>query len=588
MQKQSEDDFYLKRAERISGMVDYTTTNYPHKFHLTHTIEAIQKKYDYIEKNMKVEESVSTVGRIMAIRKFGQLSFYKVCDNGFTIQMVIQRAKINELENKIDNMNLDGKNDSKNKENDVNVNNDKRNIGSDGNRYSYDVSSFADAVEWFKRGDIIGFCGLPGRTKNGELSVFASSATMLSPCLRTLPMEHFGIKEPELIYRKRYLDLILSTDSKARFLIRSKVINYIRNFLNERDFLEVETPMMNLIPGGAAAKPFVTFHNELKLDLFMRISPELYLKQLVIGGLNRVYELGKNFRNEGIDLTHNPEFTACEFYMAYADCTDLIEITEDLLNGMVKSISQTEKISYWPPKRESRPDPIELDFSKPFQKIEIIPELNKQIKNRIKMWTNHFAKNLSGLIPQEKVEKFESPVFLSNFNLLPSNLEEMQDFLLYFIKREDIKSSQPFTLPRILDKLIGEFIEPQCTNPTFLTNHPLVMSPLAKKHRDDPFVTERFELFINGKEICNAYTELNDPFDQQKRFEEQVKDSEKGDDEAMKMDKGFVTALEYGLPPTAGWGIGIDRLVMFLANAANIRDVILFPAMKPEDHEVGK
>ncbi|KAM0675108.1 hypothetical protein GVAV_001450 [Gurleya vavrai] len=507
-----EDSFYNQRSQRVKEDLKNNKVVYPHKYNVTHSVKTLVNLYSSSE-DLPLD-IIKSAGRIMAVRDLGKLQFIKIMDDHFNIQVVVRQNVIKEIPD-------------------------------------------------FKRGDIIGFEGTLGRTKNGEFSIFATGIAILAPCLWTIPIEHFKIKDPELIYRKRYLDLILSSESYNRFITRSKVIKYIRNFLDNRDFLEVETPMMNVIPGGAAAKPFKTFHNELGMDLYMRISPELYLKTLVIGGMSRVYELGKDYRNEGIDLTHNPEFTTCEFYMAYADYNDIMDMTEEMLSGMVKEVLGTNDILYHPMKREQRPDPVKIDFSRPFKRIDIIEELNNQMKLRIENW-------------DEKVD----------FTLKADKLEDQLEFMIEFCKKENIKLNEPKTLPRILDKLIGEYIESQCINPTFVMHHPLAMSPLAKKHRNNPFLTERFELFINGKEICNAYTELNDPFDQKERFEEQVKECEKGDDEAMKMDKGFVTAMEYGLPPTGGWGIGIDRFVMFLTNAANIRDVILFPTLKPEDEKI--
>lgn len=535
-----EDDFHSQRVSKILALQKENSV-YPHKFQYTHTVKQISAIPD--ENHPFV---IHSCGRIMAIRKMGKMNFYKVTDNAVTIQLVIKK--------------------------DHPSTNQAPSIISTKKPVHYESADFNDATDFFKRGDIVGFTGTVGRTRTGELSIFADSITLLTPCLRTLPVEHFGIRDPELIYRTRYLDLIVNNDSRNRFVTRSKVISYIREFLNKREFLEVETPMMNLIPGGAAAKPFMTYHNELKQNFFLRISPELYLKQLVIGGLNRVYELGKDFRNEGIDLTHNPEFTTCEFYMAYANYEDLIEMTEEMLSGVVKSIYNGYKVNHWPMKREERPDPVELDFSRPFKRICIVTELNERIQEKMNLWSC-----------DDSSSKYTNREFIGKFELRGDNLEELLDFLVFFMKKENLKLNEPHTLPRILDKLIGEYIEPQCISPTFVMHHPLVMSPLAKKCSFDEFITERFELFINGKEICNAYTELNDPFDQKARFEDQVAQSEAGDDEAMKMDRGFITALEYGLPPTAGWGIGIDRFVMFLTNAANIRDVLFFPAMKPEE-----
>ena len=502
--------YYEKQCKTIRRQIGEGKNPFPHKFHVSMSVPEFLAKFASLKDGEHLEgENLSVAGRVHTKRASGsKLIFYDIHSEGSKLQVM---AQVN---------------------------------------YSVDPINFASIHQEIHRGDVIGLLGFPGRSKKGELSIFPREFIRLTPCLHMLPRSHFGLKDQEIRYRQRYLDLIMNGPVRNRFYTRTRIINYIRNFLTGHRFLEVETPMMNLIPGGASARPFKTHHNDLKLDMFLRIAPELYLKQLVVGGMDRVFELGRVFRNEGIDLTHNPEFTSCEAYLAYADYSDWMKLTEELLSGMVFELTGGYKIKYHPQGLEG-PE-LEIDFTAPFRRISMIEELEKILKVKL-----------------PEPSKLHTPEANAALDKLCKDL--------------GIDCSAPRTTSRLLDKLVGEYLESQCINPTFICDHPEIMSPLAKSHRSKPGLTERFEMFAAFKELVNAYTELNDPFDQRKRFEQQARDKACGDEEAQILDEAFCVALEYGLPPTSGWGIGIDRLCMFLSDANNIKEVLLFPAMRPQE-----
>ncbi|MBU0455528.1 MAG: lysine--tRNA ligase [Gammaproteobacteria bacterium] len=384
-------------------------------------------------------------------------------------------------------------------------------------------------------GDIVGVEGFVFKTKTGELSIHAETVQLITKSLRPLPDKFHGLQNVETRYRQRYLDLIMNEESRRVFLIKTQIIDGIRDFLKARHFIEVETPIMQVIPGGASARPFVTHHNALDMPLYLRIAPELYLKRLVVGGFERVFELNRNFRNEGISTRHNPEFTMLEFYQAYADYTELMNLTEELLRTLAESILGTTVITY---------QEYTFDWSKPFARMSM----------------------------RDSILHFNPEITAQDIDHLDSARQVAERLHIQFQKHDGLGKLQSL--------IFEETVEHHLIQPTFITEYPYEISPLARRNDQNPFITDRFEFFMASKEIANGFSELNDPEDQADRFREQVKQKEAGDEEAMYYDADYVTALEYGMPPAAGEGIGIDRLVMLMTNSASIRDVILFPHMR--------
>ncbi|KAL0082391.1 protein KARS-1, isoform c [Phycomyces blakesleeanus] len=464
------------------------------------TVKDLSAFDSQLSKGQKADTLVTLAGRVQAKRESSaKLVFYDIIQNGEPIQVVVSRG-----------------------------------------RFEGSFDEFAAANQEVCRGDIVSFTGVPGKTNHGQLSVFVTKdMRVLSPCLHDIPKHE--LKDPEKRFRERHLDMLVNPHVTDIMRTRTKIIRFIRRFLDDRDFLEVETPVLSGKAGGANAKPFETHAHALDMDMQLRIAPELYLKQLVVGGIDRVYEIGKQFRNEGIDADHNPEFTTCEFYQAYGNLESLIQDTETMLSEMVESITGTRIL-------ESHKGEA-ITFDRPFKRINVLDRLETQLG-----------------IP---IAELDGKLGV--------------DTLLQACRELSIPVSRPFTTARILDKLISHLIEPECTQPTFLYNHPIALSPLAKGGVDEKGrrIAARFELFVRGKEIVNAYEELNDPVEQRLRFQQQANDRVDGDDEAPVPDLAFCQALEYGLPPTAGWGMGVDRVVQILTGATHIREVLAFPVMRP-------
>ena len=438
------------------------------------------------------DQPVVLAGRLMTIRSHGKTAFANIRDLSGDIQVYFRHAVLGEDEYK--------------------------------------------HVKMLDMGDIVGVEGHVFKTHMGEITVKVSKLTLLSKSLRPLPEKWHGLKDTELRYRQRYVDLIVNPEVRDTFVKRTQIVAKVREYLNSQKFMEVETPMMHAIPGGAAARPFITHHNALDIDIYMRISPELYLKRLIVGGLERVYEINRSFRNEGIDNRHNPEFTMMESYQAYGNYEDAIRLTENIVAYCAQQVMGTTKITY---------QGTEIDLTPPWNRITM--------SEGIKKYTG---------------EDFDAVETLEEARAIADRL--------------NVEYGPNDGIGKIQNLCFEDYVEENLIQPTFVYGHPKEISPLAKLNREKPLTTERFEAFIYGRELANGFSELNDPIDQKERFEAQLKEREAGDDEAHRMDNDYVTALEYGLPPTAGLGIGIDRLVMFLTDSASIRDVLLFPLMKPE------
>ena len=457
------------------------------KFNRTNTAGEIKANYEQFE-----QKDVTIAGRIIAKRIMGKASFCTIQDCDEKIQSYVS---INDL-----------------------------------GEESY------KAFKTFDIGDIIGITGFVFKTRTEEISVHAKEVTLLTKSLRPLPEKFHGLKDMDLRYRQRYVDLIVNPEVKETFILRSKILKEIRNFMDEKGYMEVETPMLTTVATGDAARPFITHHNTLDLQMYLRIAPELNLKRLIVGGIDKVFEIGKNFRNEGMDIKHNPEFTNMEFYSAYEDYHDMMDMAESLISTVAQKVLGTTKITY---------EGTEIDLTPGWKKITMIDSI----------------KEATGV----------------DFNTIKTDEEAQAIAKEKGVEYEEIKN----TRGHIINEFFETFVEETLIQPTFIMDYPVEISPLTKRKKDQPELVERFELFIGGREYGNAYSELNDPIDQYERFLKQVEAKEKGDEEAGGMDEDFVTALEIGLPPTGGMGIGLDRLIMLLTNSSSIRDVLFFPTMKP-------
>jgi len=490
-----ENKYIQQRIEKAQSLRDLGINPYANETKRELCIQDyLAKNEDIFNLETKRDEnrSFTIAGRIKFFRLMGKASFLKLEDESGMLQVYVARDNLEE------------------------------------NFYNDIFKKYIEV------GDIIEVSGYPFVTGQGELSLHVDSLTILTKAISPLPEKFHGIQDKELRYRQRYLDLIMNSSVRDTFHTRSKVISLTRRFFENKGFLEVETPMMHPIAGGANAKPFVTHHNALGIDRFLRIAPELYLKRLIVGGFEAVFEINRNFRNEGMDATHNPEFTSIEFYWAYKTYKDLIELTKEYFEYLFKNLNLPTTLPY---------GELQVDFTK-FSEIPLIQSLYE-----------------IGDVPKDIVEDKEK--------------------ILEFLKENKLEANPKLNLGQLQGELFDEFVEDKLINPTFITEYPVEISPLARRSDEKPHLTDRFELFIAGREIANAFSELNDPIDQLQRFEGQMAAKDSGDDEAHEMDEDFVNALSYGMAPTAGQGIGIDRLVMMLTNQHSIRDVLLFPAMKP-------
>ena len=476
------------RIDKMHKIEEHGWKPFGHRFLFTHRAADIAAQFDELSEK---EIEVTMAGRVMAIRGHGKTCFMDMQDKTGRIQVYVRKDVIGEE--------------------------------------NYALIKLMDI------GDTVGITGTAFRTHMGELSIKAASIEMLSKSLRPLPEKWHGLKDVETRYRQRYVDLIVNPEVRETFVKRSQIIKSVREVLDSHDFLEVETPILNTIAGGAAARPFISYHNALDMQVYMRIAPELYLKRLIVGGMDRVYEMGRVFRNEGIDNRHNPEFTSVEIYQAYADYRDMMDLTEEVVVKTAEKVLGTTTINY---------EGTTIELASPWKRMSMI----------------------------EAVKEYSGKDFTN-----VTDLEEARAIA----KELNVAIEPTFGIGKIINACFEEYVEDKLVQPTFITGHPKEISPLAKSNPENPEITDRFEAYIYGREICNGFTELNDPIDQKERFLKQVEERANGDEEANMMDEDFVNALEYGLPPTGGLGIGIDRLVMFLTNSSTIRDVLFFPTMKP-------